>query len=120
MVNGCLGGDQCIGRCTCFKNPVSPNVIDYVIADADMIPLLYDFHIDILDRCLSDVHCPIVFHVQSPNHCANNLNKYDEEGVLGENIENLQNHQNMPLNWTRNIAEDYNNAFSLSDFEDAM
>ena len=59
IVNGRLGSDKYHGSPTCHKGGAS--VIDYVVVSENMIPHLCDFHVEMFDPCLSDVHSPVEF-----------------------------------------------------------
>ena len=69
IVNGRVGRDKSIGKFTCHTCN-GKSTIDYVIASMSMFPKFVDFHIDILDKCMSDVHCPVcVFIASDINSC---------------------------------------------------
>ena len=47
-----------IGKYTCHTTNVN-STIDYAILSMELFPNVDDFYVDILDTCMSDVHCPI-------------------------------------------------------------
>ena len=64
IVNGRVGSDQNIGKYTCFNKNGGCSAIDYAILSKRLFPLVQDFNVDVFDRCLSDVHCPIMLTLQ--------------------------------------------------------
>ena len=58
IVNGRVGTDKYRGNATCHKKGAT-SVIDYVIANDQMIPYVHDFSVEMFDPCLSDVHSAI-------------------------------------------------------------
>ena len=57
ILNGRIGKDTSLGNFTCYTTRGN-STIDYVIASIELFPKFSDFYIDILDSCMSDVHCP--------------------------------------------------------------
>ena len=70
IVNGRTGKEKS-GGATCK----GVSTIDYAIASADLLQHVNDFHIDIFDRCLSDVHSPLSLELNSLQHT--NIPKID-------------------------------------------
>ena len=64
IVNGRLGRDKFVGDYTCHTSN-GTSTIDYVIVSIKLFTKLFDFHVDILDKCISDVHCPITVEIMS-------------------------------------------------------
>ena len=64
IMNGRIGSDKFIGFPTCRKSLNS--VVDYVIVNDAMIPYVTDVQIEMFDQCMSDVHCPVLFHLSIP------------------------------------------------------
>ena len=60
IVNG-RTGKKSSGGATCK----GVSTIDYAIASPDLFKHINDFHIDIFDKCLSDVHSPIYLELNS-------------------------------------------------------
>ena len=61
ILNGRVGKDKLIGKCTC--NDIS--VVDYVLTDKFLTTLISEFEISDFDPLLSDVHSPVVFVLQN-------------------------------------------------------
>ena len=58
IANGRIGKDRGIGNYTCHTTNGN-NTIDFAILSMELFPYVDDFYVDILDKCMSDVHCPI-------------------------------------------------------------
>ena len=62
IVDGRFGNDAGVGNFTCV-NANGQSVIDYMIMSTCLLPNITLFDVDVLDKCLSDVHCPLVMHI---------------------------------------------------------
>ena len=60
IVNGRIGTDKSVGNYTCHTTK-GQSTIDYVVMSMELFPKTTDLYIDTLDRCMSDVHCPVFF-----------------------------------------------------------
>ena len=58
IVNGRFGNDKKEGKFTCLK-PTGHSVVDYAVVSNCLLPFIVNFHIDVFDRCMSDVHVPV-------------------------------------------------------------
>ena len=58
IVNGRVGREMHIGHYTCYTSR-GKSTIDYAVVSMDLFSSIDDFYIDVLDKCMSDVHCPI-------------------------------------------------------------
>ena len=58
IANGRKGRYRAIGKYTCHTTNGN-STIDYAILYMELFPYVDDFHVDILDKCMSDVHYPI-------------------------------------------------------------
>ena len=58
IANDRLGKDKGIGNYTCHTTNGN-HTIDYALSSMEPFPYVDDFYVDILDKCMSDVHCPI-------------------------------------------------------------
>lgn len=65
IVNGRLGDDNGIGNFTCFNKNGGCSTIDYAIVSHELFFNIQNFQVDLFDKCLSDVHCPIIMTLQS-------------------------------------------------------
>ena len=62
IVNGRVGSDHYIGSTTCeskTKTGHCMSTIDYALASPSLFKSIHDFKVDIFDKTLSDVHCPL-------------------------------------------------------------
>ena len=64
IVNGRTGSDKEIGDLT-FNSKKGSSTIDYCVASPDFFPHIQDFHVDILDKNLSDKHSPIILTLET-------------------------------------------------------
>ena len=58
IANGRMGKDRGIGNYTCHTTDGN-STIDFAILSMELFPYVDDFYVDILDKCMSDVHCSI-------------------------------------------------------------
>ena len=58
IANGRMGKDRGIGNYTCHTTNGN-STIDFAILSMELFPYVDDFYVDILDKCMSDVHFPI-------------------------------------------------------------
>lgn len=59
IVNGRFGSDKGVGSFTCYNKNGGKSVVDYVIASVSLFQYITHFEVDIFDKCVSDVHCPL-------------------------------------------------------------
>ena len=59
IANGRMGKDRGIGNYTCHTTNGN-STIDFAILSMELLPYVDDLYVYILDKCMSDVHCPIV------------------------------------------------------------
>ena len=78
IVNGRTGAKES-SRVTCK----GASIVDYALASTDLFQYINAFQVDIFDRCLSDVHCPISLELnkqpctETPVHSYNEPNPTD-------------------------------------------
>ena len=65
IVNGRLGDDNMKGNFTCFNKNGGCSTVDDAIVSCDLFHNVQNFQVDLFDKCLSDVHCPIIVTLQS-------------------------------------------------------
>ena len=58
IANGKIGRDKILGNFTCHTSN-GQSTIDYTIVSMELFPNIVHFYVDVLDKCLSDVHCPM-------------------------------------------------------------
>ena len=58
IVNGRIGRDRDTGNYTCHTSN-GKSTIDYAVLSMELYPYIVDFYVDIFDKSMSDVHCPI-------------------------------------------------------------
>ena len=66
IANGRMGTDRSIRSYTCHT-PRGSSTIDYAILSMGLFPYIVDFYIDIYNKCLSDVHCPVCLVISGKN-----------------------------------------------------
>ena len=60
IANGRIGKNRGIGNYTC-RTTNGNSTIDFTILSMELFPYVDDFYVDIHNKCMSDVHCPIYF-----------------------------------------------------------
>ena len=107
IINGRIGKDKLMGSYTCHTNN-GKSTIDYAIASMKMFPNIVDFYVDILDTCMSDVHCPIGIVLSGDN-----MDIQDTH----ENTENKKYiiENNIVTKWDHDHCELYTKSFNMED-----
>ena len=110
IMNGRLGQDKFLGNPTCRKTRTS--VIDYAIANDKMLPFLSDFCVEMFDKCMSDLHCPIScqVHLSQSYTITNSIDSLDEDAPHTR-------HTGMPLNWSNDIAINFKNCIQGNEID---
>ena len=119
IVNGRVGADKYRGNPTCHKNGAS-SVIDYAIANEQMIPYINDFCVELFDPCLSDVHSAITCTISNNTPSLPCHNVYGTRPFLEDpTIENEENDsvgfQKFIFRWTPETATAYE--YEISNIE---
>lgn len=85
-VNGSIGDDKDVGALTCHKG--NGSTIDYFLISEVLMAFVHNF-IDVQDKHLSDVHCPIIANIKSANvyhrkdvHILQNQTNDEQAGLL--------------------------------------
>jgi hypothetical protein len=109
VVNGRFGTDKGIGKFTCHT-PNGRSVVDYAIVSTCLLSLISNFNVDVLDKCMSDVHSPISL---SLSHIV------DRTAHVGVHVVNddakFPQVQPVISKWKAELQCDYLNAFSQHD-----
>ena len=87
IANGRIGRDKRLGNFTCYTSN-GQSTIDYAIVSMELFPNIVDFYVDVLDKCLSDVHCPICLEMSFKTSASNrndNVNLYNSKYVKEKN-----------------------------------
>ena len=117
IVNGRFGNDAGMGNFTCI-NANGQSVIDYMIMSPSLLPSITSFEVDVLDKCLSDVHCPLVMHIMfkeetvAPYVKSNGYDNSHEPGyspVLGKQITQTR--------WKKEMTAPFMSSFSVNDIQ---
>ena len=108
IINGCYGSDSGIGNFTCHKKNrgnLNESVVDYCILSECLLPCVSDFCVDTFDRCMSDVHSPILLDVKNVPVVKNVPNLHNE------------NYEKIPYKsiWKPESKIQYQNAFVEND-----
>ena len=92
IANGRMGKDRGIGNYTCHTTN-GKSTIDFAILSMELFPYVDDFYVDIPDKCMSDVHCPIcLVMICKPtvsiknDNCMHTDSKYEMETRIGQPI----------------------------------
>ena len=115
IVNGRIGSDQNIGDFTCISNQGS-STVDYCIASSEFFPYFDNFSVDVVDKNLSDVHCPISLTFKA-NHMIDKIANVDIS------FPSDVDYTPMFTKWDQNLSLSYEKAFnldSLSQFNDHL
>ena len=105
IINGRFGDDAGIGSFTC-SNAKGRSTIDYAITSTSLLPNVAGFKVDVLDKCISDVHSAIQLKIRFHNTSG--------ERAASENLTANEN-QSKPtitMKWETNKAKDYANAIN--------
>ncbi|XP_030839274.1 uncharacterized protein LOC115923141 [Strongylocentrotus purpuratus] len=100
IVNGRLGDDNGIGNFTCFNKNGGCSTIDYAIVSHELFYNIQNFQVDLFDKCLSDVHCPIVMTLQSTH--THNQEIHDVNTICDSSKPRY-----MSFKWDRENANEY-------------
>ena len=113
IVNGRIGTDKSFGNYTCHTTK-GQSTIDYVVMSMELFPKTMDFYIDTLDRCMSDVHCPVCLIFSSDKNIVTHHNEV--ENVTADNGNyNIKN--NVTCKWNEQLREQYTLAFNIEEIE---
>ena len=85
---GKIGSDKILGNFTCHTSN-GQSTIDYAIVSMEHFPNIVDFYVVVLDKCLSDVHCPICLEMAFQTYASNrndNVNLYNSKYVKEKSI----------------------------------
>ena len=110
IVNGRVGRDKHIGNYTCYTSR-GKSTIDYALVSMDIFSAIDDFYIDVLDKCMSDVHCPICLTI-SCNKTVSNENEY----TRADNSDYITK-KDVKCRWKANLRDDYTSAFNIDNIQ---
>ena len=110
IANGRIGTDKSIGSYTCHT-PRGSSTLDYAILSMGLFPYIVDFYIDMYDKCLSDVHCPVCI-VMSGKKCSTIENNI---GLVTHN-EYLKT-KHVKIAWKQELSNQYTHSFNVKEIE---
>ena len=110
IVNGRVGRDKHIGHYTCYTSR-GKSTIDYAVVSMDLFSSIDDFYIDVLDKCMSDVHCPICLTI-SCNKTVSNENEY----IRADNSDYIIK-KDVKCRWKDDLRDDYTSAFNIDNIQ---
>ena len=110
IVNGRTGSDREIGELT-FNSKKGSSTIDYCVASPDFFPHIQDFHVDILDKNLSDKHSPIILTLETKH--MENL-KAQSESTQESDIE----YERISSKWDDNKKQEFQSNFDQNKIYD--
>ena len=108
IVNGRCGSDKRVGNLTCHK-PNGSSTIDYCIVSTELLPQIREFSVGKVDKCLSDVHCPISLRLEQSN-CAT---AYESPPDITE--EPTTDHTTFKKQWIPENKFDFHNSFDSEE-----
>ena len=111
IVNGRIGRDKASGNYSCYT-ATGKSTIDYAVATMDLFPNISEFYIDVLDKCMSDVHCPVCMTVSFNNYVPvissqENSNTMDNSKYYVDN--------DIMCRWNDELREEYTSSFNMTD-----
>ena len=112
FVNGRLGTDKDIGSFTYISN-IGRSTIDYAVVSPDLFEYISNFEVDILDKNLSDYHCPIILTLKV-QHFEKNAIVY-EEPLVSDIIFNP-----VYSKWEPSKKQDYQDKFEYDRFDNLI
>ena len=110
IANGRIRRDRDTGNYTCHTSK-GKSTIDYAILSMELYPYIVDFYVDIFDKSMSDVHCPICLVMS----CNGEL----PSGKVNDCIDNSKYSvsNNVRCKWNEEMSEQYTLAFNLETIE---
>ena len=105
-----VGRDKHIGNYTCYTSR-GKSTIDYALLSMDVFSSIDDFYIDVLDKCMSRVHCPICITI-SCNKTVSNENEY----TRADNSDYITK-KDVQYRWKDNLRDDYTSAFNIDNIQ---
>lgn len=118
IVNGRVGRDKGVGRTTCekpTKNGITKTTNDYALATHTLFKHISDFHVDILDQTLSDVHCPISLNLKK---CSLSTDIISPTANISENSHSPENvKKEFKVNWDNSKQNEFTNNFNLESID---
>ena len=93
IINGRFGSDKEKGDYTCFNKNGGKSVIDYAVVSHSIFENISDFRIDPIDKCMSDVHCPVSLELSKNMPCLTNIDNVceDDQPCAQENVQKCEN-----------------------------
>ena len=70
IANRRIGRDKRLGNFTSHTSN-GQSTIDYEIVSMELFPNIVDFYVNVPDKCLSDVHCPICLEMPFKSYASN-------------------------------------------------
>ena len=104
IVNGRIGRDKQLGNYTCYTT-TGQSTIDYAVASMELFPKIVDFYIDVFDKCMSDVHCPVCLIISNES----TVNDFEERII--DNID-YNRKDKVVIRWNQELSEQYTFAFN--------
>ena len=111
IVNGRFGLDSGLGEYTRIK-PNGSSIVDYAITSTSLLQMISFLKVDLSDKCLSDVHCPINLNISFK--CHKPINDNQSIDIYDENLYGEFNFDGVKNCWTPEHCKLYPNAFEES------
>ena len=111
IANGRLGKDRGIGNYTCHTTNGN-STIDYALLSMEVFPYVDYFYVDILDNCMSDVHCPTISLVMLCKPTVTIMN----ENVMHTDIKYVIDKRSI-CRWKSELDDQYLSSFNMRNIQ---
>ncbi len=111
LINGRIGKDRLLGNYTCHTSK-GKSTVDYAIGSMEIFPYITDFHVDILDKCMSDVHCPVCLVMSTYN---NSIPCKQFDTTNAEINELYMRKNTVVTKWNNDHSDHYAHLFNMED-----
>ena len=110
IVNGRIGRDRDTGNYTCHSSN-GKSTIDYAVLSMELYPHIVDFYVDIFDKCMSDVHCPICLVMS----CNSDVSTDKANDCIDNSKYSVTT--NVRCRWNEEMSEQYTLSFDMETIE---
>ena len=86
--------------------------MDYAIAYPSLFPHINEFYVDIFDRCLSDVHNPLILELSPKESPLTAIPTPQKTSSHNEQQKDNPNGNNVKANWESKLANIFTNSFN--------
>ena len=108
ITNGRIGRDKSHGDYTCYTSQ-GKSAIDFGVVSMELFPHIIDFYIDVFDKCISDVHCPICLVLSSDR----NVSCERVDTSIDSNNSDFIVKNNTRCKWNDKLSNEYILSFNI-------